>query len=93
MAKISAQEKRWETGEKLYNEFVETIADSFEIPSRVSTPSTFSLEKFALLAKRANLRDMLYTEMMREYLTNFNDFDVSVEKGALYHKLETKVRF
>lgn len=87
-----AQEKRWADGEKLYDDFVERLHEAYGLTNRVSNPTTFTTEKFALLAKRENLKDLLLTEMMREYLTNFSDFRIVVQKGALYYTNEVLLR-
>ena len=88
--KLSAQEKRWEKGKTLYDEFVETFTEMFDLPPRVSTPRTTSLEKFALLAKHPNHKSLLYREMTEEYFSNFIEVKLSVEKGRLYERYEVK---
>lgn len=84
-----AQTKRIELGEKLYEEFVKTMADNFFVSSYVSNPRTQDLEKYALLEKKG-LPDILFLEMAKEYLTNFLEVELSVENGRLLHSFKTK---
>lgn len=84
-----AQDKRIELGEKLYEEFVERVADAFLTSDHVSNPITGTLEMFALLEKKG-MPDLLFVEMMKEYLSNFLEVKLSVEKGKLFHHFETK---
>lgn len=84
-----AENKRIELGRAIYDDFIGCITDTFPLSNKVSTPRTCDLEKYALLEK-AGHTDLLFVEMIKEYLSNFSDVKISVEKGRLYHHFETK---
>lgn len=88
-----AQLKRIEKGANLYDDFVGRLADTFNLPSRVSSPRTESCEMFALLGQHEHLSDLLYVAMMKEYLSNHREVRLSVEKGRLYETFETRQPF
>jgi len=77
---MKKHEKIWNKGEKLYDAFCSKFP-----PIARANPTTFTLELFALL-KEQNEDELLLREMMKEYLCNFEDTDVFVDKGTLYYK-------
>lgn len=84
-----AQQKRIKLGAKLYEDFVDTLADIFGLSSKVATPRTNTCELFALLSKKGNLADLLYKEMASEYFGNYVDIEMGVQKGKLISKITT----
>lgn len=85
-----AQDKRIELGGKLYDDFVEKLADTFpHLSAHVSNPRTNTCELFALLEKKG-MADILMIQMLKEYMSDLNDVKLSVEKGKLYHHFEVK---
>lgn len=88
-----ARQKRIEKGEKLYEDFVSKINESFEVDFKVSNPRSSTAELFHLLNKDTNHKDFLLTEMMKEYITNFVDVKFSVAKGRIYEHYEIRAEF
>ena len=84
--------KRIDKGEKLYDDFVYRLSVEFGMSSVISTPRTGELEKYALLKKTFNDKGVLYQEMMREYLSNFEDFKIFADKGSLWQPITNNVR-
>lgn len=82
-----AQQKRIELGGKLYEDFVDTLADIFGLSAKVSNPTTNKCELFALLSKKENLADLLYKEMASEYFGNYLNIEMDVQKGRIVSKI------
>ena len=80
--------EKWDKGEKIYDEF----CAGFGHICQVSTPRTNTLELFALL-KEKNENLILLMEMMKEFIANFDDSNVFVEKGKLYKNVVYKEKF
>lgn len=84
-----AQEKRWEIGEKLYDDFVETLKNIYMFDDTVTTPHTRQLELFANLHKKGQpYKTLLVAEMSREFQTNFQE-RLYAEGTRVYMKVET----
>lgn len=60
------KEVQWQIGEAHYDEFLDYLADKYEIDRKVRTPATNKLEEFF----RAKTHEELVPMMMHEFLSN-----------------------
>lgn len=86
-----AQNNRIKKGEKIYEEFLKSLTKEFpKMTVGSATPTTSTLEQFALLSKLENMSDVLLVKMMEEYMSNVFFSKLMVDKGRLYEVCETR---
>lgn len=88
--KKTAQEKRIELGESLYDDFVESLRDIYEFAEPNSMPKTNTLEKFAVIYKKGDTA-LLAAEMCREFASDYKD-GYFVQNGNLYQQVKTNIK-
>ena len=76
------QQKAIEEGVKLYDKFCSNLSPILQL----MTPSTYTLELFYLLNKQKE-QEILFREMIKELLKNFQEDEIVLKNGELYWKI------
>lgn len=85
-----AQDTRIDEGAKLYDKFVATLNQEFQLEEKVATPRTNTLELFSVILGKGDMyRALLVAEMCREYAGNFKD-NLHSNGNTIYRQINIK---
>lgn len=79
---MEKEEEYLKIGEKIYDNFCKEYGDI-----SVVTPRTTTLKIFYLLSKKGYY-DLLIREMMKEFLTNIDDYEIVVDNYNVFRVVD-----